>query len=194
MLKQSITQIPGVSSQAQDQLAGSINSIGQDFNTRQRPLQAAFDNIQKDHDELYARILAADQDRAQAFAQLTELKLKMQLSSERLNQDVQDLRQVNDELVKKVDLQEEQLKGKRSLWMQQNSGPSNLPSIVNPQIRDPFNSPSGVKGKGKMVFPGMMGGPMGSIGSPGQNLTGSVTGSMAATFTAGMTGTLGKLK
>lgn len=191
-LKQTIKEAPGIPSQTQEKLSAIVNNIGQEFNNRQRPVQLTFDtarndqvNAQSQLDKMEARLLAANLDRDQAYAQVTELRLKKQKSIERLTQVTQDLRQINEDLLKQVEFQEEQLKGKRALWMEKNPGSSARRSAMNAAIRDPFSSPSagmgsGVqkgKGKNKGNFAGMMG-PMGSIGSPTASTAGSITGSV----------------
>lgn len=190
-LKQSI-KIPGIPLHIQEQLGAHVNNIGQEFNTRQRPVQLAFNDackeqarIQAELDQVEGRILAANLDRDRAQMQVTEWKIKKQQSSERLNQTINSLRQINEDLLKKIEYQENQIKSKRPLCLEDNStGLATRPNGMN--TGDPFNSPSGMKEQGgkKSNFAGMMSGPMGTIGSPihSTNGGGSTAGSNKEAF------------
>jgi len=184
-LKRTITETPELPGQVQERFGELVNTIGQEFNTRQRPVQQALDDARNEQlriqnllDQAEARMLAANHDRDRTHSQIADLRVKKRQSMERVNQVVDNLTQINQDLLKKVEFQEEQLKGKRALWMEKNPGSSARKNAMNATSRDPFNSPSDVKGKGKKTtFAGMMG-PMGSIGSPTPSLGGGGTGSV----------------
>lgn len=194
-LKQSI-KMSGIPSHVQEPILAHINNIGQEFNTRQRPVQIAFNDalkeqarVQAELDQVEGRILTANLDRDRAQLQFTECKIKKQRSLERLNQTINDLRQVNEDLLEKIEQQEDQIQGKRALWLEENPAGSSA-RRTSTNTADPFDSPSGVKGQGskKNNFAGMMGGLMGTIGSPtystnGGSMVGSTAGSIKGSFT-----------
>jgi hypothetical protein len=139
----------------QEPLINDVRKMGQDFNEKQRLLQQNHDRerenrdqLQSDLDEAYRQLRDAIADRDRAFmerdalrSKIDDLRLKHKKSVERVEKIGQHWKQVSDDYMKQISAQEEQLKGKRALWLESNPGSSARRSAMN-AIRDPFNSPS----------------------------------------------------
>ncbi len=121
----------------QELLVTDVRKLGQDFNEKQRLLQQDHDRerenrdqLQSDLDEAYRQLRDAIADRDRAFMERDGLPSK-----------IDDLRLKHNKSVDQIGVQEEQLKGKRALWLESNPGSSARRSAMN-AIRDPFSSPS----------------------------------------------------
>jgi hypothetical protein len=90
-----------------------------------------------------------------------ELQLKAKQSAENLLEIQSHWHSVNETLMTRLREQDEQLAGKRALWLQSNPGSSARRDAMNAAMRDPFNSPTA---KRSFDTGGQMG--MGGLGSP----------------------------
>jgi hypothetical protein len=87
--------------------------------------------------------------------------LKAKQSAENLLAIQSHWQSVNETLTTRLREQDEQIAGKRALWLQSNPGSSARRDAMNAAIRDPFNSPTA---KRSFDTGGQMG--MGGLGSP----------------------------
>jgi hypothetical protein len=166
----------GIDSNAQGILINEVRKIGQEFNEAQRRLQVEWDRIRDERNQLYSQVEEADRqlrtaitdrDRANIEkenlqAELQELRLKAKKSSDKLIQMEQHWKRTNEDLVKELAFKDEQLKGKRALWMDSHPGSSARRDAMS-TIRDPFTSPTASH---KSRFDSN---PMGIMTSPPQN-------------------------
>ena len=114
-----------------------------------------WDRIRDERNQLYSQVEEADRqlrtaitdrDRANIEkenlqAELQELRLKAKKSSDKLIQMEQHWKRTNEDLVKELAFKDEQLKGKRALWMDSHPGSSARRDAMS-TIRDPFTSPT----------------------------------------------------
>ena len=145
----------GIDSNGQGILINEVRKIGQEFNEAQRRLQMEWDRIRDERNQLYSQVEEADRqlrtaitdrDRANIEkenlqAELQELRLKAKKSSDKLIQMEQHWKRTNEDLVKELAFKDEQLKGKRALWMDSHPGSSARRDAMS-TIRDPFTSPT----------------------------------------------------
>jgi len=146
----------GISSNIQKHLVNETRRLTQEFTDAQRLLQFEFDKAVNDRNALYKQLdhahlqlQAANTDRDRYCIQrdqiqrsVDELRIKEKQNSEKLEKAEQKWKEERDDLVKQIAAQEEQLKGKRALWLDSHPGSSARRDAMNKAIRDPFNSPS----------------------------------------------------
>lgn len=132
------TDIP---SDIQEFFNREIQKIAQEFNESQRHMQKEFDNLKKDRDDLRRQLQHSKGDNSQLLQERKALELKHQQSSERLREAEGRWKRIQDDLLEQISKQEEQLAGKRALWLQANPGSSARRDAMK-AIRDPFNSPT----------------------------------------------------
>ena len=132
-----------------------LRKFGQDFNVSQRQLQAEWDNRANRHNRLSRELEDARQefnsvvaDRARISGErdalqlkVSELRLQHKSSSSKLSELEQEWKAKNENLVEKIRVQNEQLKGKRALWLASNPTSSARRDAMT-SLRDPFNSPT----------------------------------------------------
>jgi hypothetical protein len=167
----------GINSNIQIYLVNETRRIIQEFTDAQRLLQFEFDKAANDRNTLYKQLDYAHQqlqtansdrdryciERDQLQRSVDDLRIKAKKSSEKLERVEQQWKQRQDDLIKQIAAQEEQLKGKRALWLDSHPGSSARRDAMT-AIRDPFNSPSASQDTG--FDSGYMGGTMGSVESP----------------------------
>jgi len=175
-LVQSVEQGNGIPLGVQQKLANDIRTISQEYNEQQRRLQQELDRVSAEKQRLQTQLndatkhhqrACADRDRYRGDREtlrhtVEDLKVKARKSSERLNEINQNWKRLNEDLLNKITVQDEQLKGKRALWLESNPGSSARRSAMT-AIRDPFVSPSTSHAA---AFENSRMGSMGSIGSP----------------------------
>jgi hypothetical protein len=129
--------------------------IAQEFGQQQRKLHNAFECAIGDRNQSLAQleqarrdleVVVADRDRAYQERdahqkRINELLLRANKDAESIDRIQAHWKEVNDALVHKLNVQDEQLKGKRALWLDHNPGSSARRDAMN-SIRDPFQSPT----------------------------------------------------
>jgi hypothetical protein len=147
--------------------------MGRDFSDSRRrlhqnldQLRAERDNIGGQLDETRRQLDSVIQDRARISTErdslqlkVTELGLKSKKSDEPIGDAENHLRKVNEELLDRIRVQDEQLKGKRALWMDSNPNSASRRRAMS-AIQDPFSSPT------PSQAPGLDGGVMGGADWP----------------------------
>lgn len=145
----------GLPGPLRDQLTETLRKLGQDFIISQRRLQAEWDSRANRYNQLsreleYARqeISSVVGDRARISNErdalqlkISELRLQHKSSTSKLNELEQEWKEKNNDLVEKLRVQDEQLKGKRALWLTSNPTSSARRDAMT-SIRDPFSSPT----------------------------------------------------
>jgi hypothetical protein len=170
----------GMNPNIQKHLVNEARQIIQEFTDAQRLLQVEFDKAVNDRNALYKQLDHAHQqlqtanadrdryciERDQLQRSVDDLRIKAKKSTEKLERVEQQWKQRQDDLIKQIAAQEEQLKGKRALWLDSHPGSSARRDAMN-AIRDPFNSPSASQDVGfDSCYMGTMGSP--SVRSPPQ--------------------------
>jgi hypothetical protein len=185
----------GINPNIQHHLVNEAHRLTQDVTDAQRLAQLEADRAANDRNALYQQIDHAHQqlqtatvdrdrycmERDQLQRTMDTLRMKEKKSAAKFEKAEQQYKQKMDELVKQIQVQEEQLKGKRALWLESNPGSSARREAMNAVVRDPFNSPSTSQRTG--FDSGYIGG-MGSIASsslrsPPQSSFGQPTPSLA---------------
>ena len=153
-IQQKIKQGNGIPSLVQDYFINELRKISQEFNDAQRSLQHEFDRLRNERNSLFNEADEASQqfnlaiaNRDQAHierdalqATILELRAKARKSSDKLNQAEKVWAQKCEDLERQLSFKEEQLKGKRALWMESNLA-SGARREAMETIRDPFISP-----------------------------------------------------
>jgi len=161
---------------AQETIKLEIRKIAQEFNETQRNLKEDIDKtvrqcdqLQSQLDEANRRLNSVIQDRSRIseerdglLLQISTLSLAKKKSEEVISASEQKWIDENKVLMRKLQIQEEQLKGKRALWLEANPTSSARRDAMN-AIRDPFNSPTAA------YTPGFPSGSMSSMMSPSLN-------------------------
>lgn len=129
----------------------ALRKLSQDFNETQRHAQREWTEMVKEHEITKMNLASAERDYAanqkyleaanRENTELRALKLKQKASLERLNNLEKKWEKVNGELMEKLRIQEEQLAGKRALWLQANPSSSARRDAMN-AIRDPYVTPT----------------------------------------------------
>jgi hypothetical protein len=146
-------------------------------------LKQEYEKREKEHNQVKQQLSEAQQqianlvqdrskistERDDLLLKVNDLTLKTKTSSERIQLIESKWKDVNHTLLEKVRVQEEQLKGKRALWLEANPTSSARRDAMT-AIRDPFNSPSASHTPG---FATSSMGSMGSLQSPAQPSFGS---------------------
>jgi hypothetical protein len=146
----------GISPAVQIHLINETRRLDHELSDAQRLLQLEVDNEsnvrndlyeQIDHTETLLRNAQGDRDRIsmerdQLQHTLNAVRMKEQKTTEKWERSEQKYKHQIEDLLKQVTVQEEQLKGKRALWLESNPGSSARREAMNAAMRDPFNSPS----------------------------------------------------
>jgi hypothetical protein len=169
-ISQTIKRQTGIPSGFVHSLLTEIREIGQGFNTKQMAIQRDRDNMLRDINLAREQVLektrllqnalrerdraCRERDAKESEIQiqsknlqdkeqgLKEARLKMHKSRDRLRINEEELLRVNHDLLEKIQIQEEQLSAKRSLWLENH--PSSSTRRTNSQSsRDPYLTPSG---------------------------------------------------
>lgn len=147
-LQQLIARTPNIPKNIQDILYQELRKLAQDFNEQQRKLQHDFDQVLNERDDLERRLRAVTKDRDRIAdnndnleKRIKDMKLKHKRSMDRVDEIELRWKRINESLVDQVRIQEEQLKGKRALWLDANPESSARRSAMT-AIRDPYDSPS----------------------------------------------------
>jgi hypothetical protein len=157
-----INSCNGINSNIQQYLVNEAHRLTQAFTAGQSLLQFEFDKTINERNELYKQLdqshqllQAANNDRDRYCIQkdqlqrsVDELRNKEKQNSEKLERAERKWKQERDDLLKQVSAQEEQIKGKRALWLDSNPGSSARREAMT-AIRDPFNSPSASQATGE---------------------------------------------
>ncbi len=164
-----------------DMILNDMYQLGQEYDEHQRRIRQEHEQVINDRSGLYSqlnethnKLRDANLERDNYWNERDVLKRQLnelQFKSQKINEDFEILRRERDSLVKKVAFQEEQLRGKRALWME--AHPESSARRTAMSARDPFTSPS-VSHSGS--FDNSFGG-LGALVSP---IPGPSTGSFAA--------------
>lgn len=127
-----------------DQLRAERNTIGGQLDEARRQLG-----------EARRQLDSAIQDRARISTERDNLQLKVAQvgstrptkSDEQIGSAERHLRRVNEELVDRIRIQDEQLRGKRALWMDSNPNSASRRRAMS-ALQDPFGSPTPSKAPG----------------------------------------------
>ena len=134
-----------------------IRNLSQEFNVSQRQLLVEWDNrsdrynrLSRELEDARQEISSVVKDRARISSErdalqlkISELRLQHKSSSSKLSELEQEWKTKHDTLMEKLRIQEEQLKGKRALWLSSNPTSSARRDAMT-SLRDPFNSPTRV--------------------------------------------------
>ncbi|KAF8866886.1 hypothetical protein BDZ45DRAFT_683099 [Acephala macrosclerotiorum] len=140
---------------ARDILVSEVTSIGNDFRDQEKRLLREIERIMSERDHFESRlrdtanqlrIAKAERDKNRndyqdLFLAMEELRAKSRKSEAALAEAKSHFAQETEKLNLKLRHQDEQLKGKRALWLNSNPGSSARRSAMT-AIRDPFESPS----------------------------------------------------
>ncbi|KAH8672656.1 hypothetical protein BGZ60DRAFT_429975 [Tricladium varicosporioides] len=148
-LQTRIKRTPGIASNVQDSLIEELRSISQEYNEKQRQLQRQIDHIQtekarllKQLNEVEQKLRTTTDERDSLQARIDALVREAEKSDKEWQTAMETVQATNTSLLEKLALQEEQLKGKRALWLESNPGSSARRDAMKAAIRDPFHSPS----------------------------------------------------
>ncbi|KAF4628284.1 hypothetical protein G7Y89_g9866 [Cudoniella acicularis] len=149
-LQTRIKHTPGIPTNVQNLLIEECRTIGQEFNEQQRHLKHQIEVIQNENIQLSAQLLDAQeklktsiQDRDTLQSRVDKLLQEAEKSDKEWDIAMQHLQATNASLMEKIAMQEEQLKGKRALWLDSNPHASaQRRDAMKATIRDPFHSPS----------------------------------------------------
>jgi len=164
-IQQTITRNEGIPPNVRDYLTETLRRLAQDFNASQRQLQHEWDRRSTEHTQISRDLENARQqvedarretaevvaDRARVVkerddiqAKYSQYKLSHKDSFGTLDQLEQKWKGRNQELLEQIAAQEEQLKGKRALWMSTNKGktPKTEAKMAEALRDDPFHSPT----------------------------------------------------
>lgn len=162
----------------QASLVEYVQSVGQDFSQQHRKLQDVFERAVREKYQSVAQLekarrdlQAATDDRDHAYQErdahekvIDEMQLKARLDQDRITKIETYWKEAHDKLLQRLTIQDEQLRGKRALWLDSNPVSSARRNAMN-ALQDPFNSPTeGSKAGGNMSN---LGSP--SLGSPLRN-------------------------
>ena len=157
-MEQKLTQIPNMPQVALDQLKNDLQKLFLEVNETNRRLRQSLETVKGDREkirgQLYEALKQLDsviQDRARISTERDTLQLKVSelgLRSKEVSRNLGDserqLMKDNEELLERVRIQDEQLKGKRALWMEANPNSASrrrAMSTIQDPIQDPFSSP-----------------------------------------------------
>ena len=146
----------GMNPDVQAHLTNAIQRLDHELSSAQRLLQFEIDREVSTRNALYKQVeylqdqlkfAARDRDhfcmeRDQLQRSLDAIRKQDNKISEKWERAEQNWRQQVEDLRKQVSIQDEQLKGKRALWLESNPGSSARREAMNATLRDPFNSPS----------------------------------------------------
>ncbi|KAI9734188.1 MAG: hypothetical protein M1818_006605 [Claussenomyces sp. TS43310] len=161
-LSQTISCQPGLATKFISSVTGELREICQSVNEKERKFlyehrQLAMEREQvqtqlRENQRLLSNALAerdrACRDRDDSIRELAEQKLQRQ-SLERSREVEKTLKQLNIELQETVRIQEQQLAGKRSVWLENHPSSGARRSAQKP--RDPFTTPSGNHDQGRRL-------------------------------------------
>ena len=185
----------GMNPDVQAHLTNATQRLDQELSSAQRLLQIEIDRDVSTRNALYKQVeylqdqlKFANRDRDQFCMERDQLKrsldaihVKDNQINEKWERAEQNWRQQVDDLRKQVSIQDEQLKGKRALWLESNPGSSARREAMNATLRDPFNSPS--MHQQPMIDSGYLGGhgsnAPSSFRSPPRNSYAQVTSNLA---------------
>jgi hypothetical protein len=146
----------GINPNVQAHLTNETRRLDQELWSSQRLLQIEIDKdvsarnaLWKQVEYLQDQVKLANRDRDRACMERDQLQLvkedhqlREKNISEKFERAEQHWRQQLEDLRKQISVQDEQLKGKRALWLESNPGTSARREAMNATLRDPFNSPS----------------------------------------------------
>ena len=145
---QQLIRASSIPRNVQDLFVGELRKVGQEFNLEQRLLQQEFDKAKVDRAELQGQLIEARRqldrsinDRDVLQSKIHELGMRHKKSMEQLDEVEQRWKKANDDLKKQLAVQEEQLKGKRALWLSSNPASSARRDAMT-VVRDPFQTPT----------------------------------------------------
>jgi hypothetical protein len=186
----------GMNHAVQTHLINETRRLDHELSDAQRHLQLEVDNDSKARNALYQQIDHAEKqlqtaqgdrdrycmERDQLQRTLDAVRMKEKKNAEKWERSELNYKQQIEDLLKQVTVQEEQLKGKRALWLESNPGSSARREAMNAAMRDPFSSPSVSQHTG--FDSGYLGGVGGSVASssirsPPQSSFGQPTPSLA---------------
>lgn len=138
--------------QAQDSIVADLRSIAQEINDKQRRLQQEAERIKLERAQLLGQLEEARRqlqaseenrylEREVLQRRVSEIQLKEAKSVEMLAEAEQRWKATNRDLNQQLSVQEEQLQGKRALWLTANPGSSARRDAMT-AARDPFTSPT----------------------------------------------------
>jgi hypothetical protein len=174
-----------ISKELRDILDKELEKIGEDFTNQLQRLQIDLDNAKKDHSEIETQLKKAQQqllavtkhqdqikeDRVKFHKRIEELTQEYKKTKEKTEKMWKEWQTINDDLVEKVNKQQEQLskqddqlKGKRALLLNANPSETARRHVTKQSVRNPFESSSMAQGS---FFTGKMG----SFSSPMENRT-----------------------
>jgi hypothetical protein len=151
-----------VSKETSQMLIETIRKMSQDFNETQRKAQQAWDKERETHQKVNSQLFIAErqleevrkelnaaiqdrqhiiQERDSLQVKINELRLKTKTSMERMNEVEKKWKDLNSDLMERLRKQEEQLAGKRALWLQANPGSSARRDAMV-AMREPYNTPT----------------------------------------------------
>lgn len=189
-----IQSCKGMNPNVQNYLFNEIRRVDQELANSRVSLQHEFDRAASDRNSLYQQIdqiqqqLEASQqdrdhycmERDQLQRTVDAIRVKERKNAEKFNKLEQEYKKQIDDLHKQVTVMDEQLKGKRALWLDSNPGSSARREAMNATMRDPFNSPSTSQHTGfDSGFMGGHGSVLSSLRGPSESSFGQPTSSLA---------------
>jgi hypothetical protein len=154
-LQQTVARNPNMPTATRDMLSQQLLRIGRNFTESQQRLQQDLDRVRNERntiqgqlDEARRQLNSVIEDRARISGErdalqlrVSELGLKSKKSIERIEDVERRWKKMNEELLERIRFQEEQLRGKRALWMDANPTSSARRNAMS-ALHDPFgNSP-----------------------------------------------------
>jgi hypothetical protein len=152
-IRSTIDQSQGVSTATRNQIRQQVDQINRDFDVIERRSQEEYKKLHREKERLEEQIREITdrfhnvvKDRQRISAERDELLLKQELtlkkakSSERIKEVEREFRAREAELLEKIEIQEQQLAGKRALWLASNPNSSARRQEMT-KNHDPFNSP-----------------------------------------------------
>jgi hypothetical protein len=146
----------GINPNVQYHLIHETRRLAQEVFDAQQRAQLEADKVANDRHALYQQIEIAHEqlrtttsdkdrycmERDQLRRTMEALRMKEKKNAEKYERLEQQYKQQIEDLHKQISVQDEQLKGKRALWLESNPGSSARREAMNAAMRDPFNSPS----------------------------------------------------
>jgi len=152
---QILDQARGIPTSTRDQIRAHIEQINNDFIQMERNAQGEHRRHSQENayleqqlrdaqrqikEVVYDRLNIAN-EKADLANEISKLTLKYKTSLERLREVEERYKQSNEDLLRQVQVQGEQLSGRRALWLEANPGSSARRTAMESIQRDPFHSP-----------------------------------------------------